>query len=166
MEFKLKPISKEAAGKAIEKAMHYRLLNEPDEAESICLDVLEADPDNEQALIVLLLAFTDRFGSGHALGDSRSEHLAKRLSDNYERAYYLGIICERKGKASLNNRGPNANFDAYEWLREAMTWFEKAESIRPPDNDDALLRSNACARIIMSKRLVPAPPETVEPCLE
>ena len=166
MKFDLKPISKMAVAVAIEKAMHYRLLNEPFEAESICLDVLEVDPENEQALVVLLLALTDRFGRGRALSDNQAEQLAKRLSDDYQRTYYSGIICERKGKASLTLGGPSAKFDAYEWLREAMTWFEKAESVRPPDNDDALLRSNACARIIMRYRLTAPPPETFEPSLE
>ena len=35
---------------ALEKALRYRLLNEPVEAESICRDVLEVDPDNQAAL--------------------------------------------------------------------------------------------------------------------
>ena len=44
----------------------------------------------------------------------------------------------------------------YEWLREAMDWYEKAEAIRPAGNDDALLRWNACARLIMrDPHLVP-----------
>ena len=58
----LRPISKEAVGAALEKAQRYRLLNEPREAESICSDVLLADPDNAQARITLLLAMTDQFG--------------------------------------------------------------------------------------------------------
>ena len=103
---------------------------------------------------------------GSRLARWQAEHVAKRLRDDYERAYYSGIICERKGKASLVHGGPSANFDAYEWFREAMTWFEKAETVRPQNNDDALLRSNACARIIMRNHLTPAPPETFEPCLE
>ncbi|HIG30785.1 MAG TPA: hypothetical protein EYQ50_24470 [Verrucomicrobiales bacterium] len=166
MQFKLKSISKRAVSKAIEKAMRYRLLNEPSEAESICLDVLKADNNNQKALIVLLLALTDRFGIDEALSDTQAEDVTKRLQDEYEQAYYSGIICERKGKASLTHGGPSANYDACEWLCEAMTCFKKAETIRPKDNDDALLRWNACARIIMSNHLDPRPPETFEPSLE
>ena len=32
-------------------------------------------------------------------------------------------------------------------LREAMQSFERAETVKPADNDDALLRWNACARL-------------------
>ena len=54
----------------------------------------------------------------------------------------------------------------YDWLREAMTWFERAETIRPSGNDDAVLRWNACARLLMDdRRLVPASDERGEPLL-
>ena len=43
------PISPDAVPAALEKAEHYRLLNEPEEAESICVDVLEVEPDDQQA---------------------------------------------------------------------------------------------------------------------
>ena len=64
--FKLKPLSKEAVPAALEKANCYRFLNEPVEAESICLDILEVEPENQQAIITLLLSLTDQFG--HDLG--------------------------------------------------------------------------------------------------
>ena len=54
--FELKRLSEEAIPAALEKATRYRLLNEPAEAESICHDVLQIDPENQQALVVLLLA--------------------------------------------------------------------------------------------------------------
>lgn len=47
--FELKPLSKKAIPRAIEKADRYRLLNEPSDAESICLDVLAVDPENQRA---------------------------------------------------------------------------------------------------------------------
>lgn len=37
----------------------------------------------------------------------------------------------------------------YDWLREAMEHYERAEKLCPPGNDDALLRWNTCARVIM-----------------
>src|SRR5205809_2184265 len=36
------------------KAERYRLLNEPGEAESICLDILVVDPENQHAIIMLI----------------------------------------------------------------------------------------------------------------
>ena len=71
----LKQLSPQAIPAALEKAERYRLLNEPREAESICLDVLEADPDNQQALITLLLAVTDRFSKGYGVSDTQAKEL-------------------------------------------------------------------------------------------
>ena len=164
--FDLKPLSTEAIPTALEKAVRYRLLNEPAEAESICLDVLRADPDNQQALVVLLLALTDRFSKGYGVGDTQAQEILARLQNEYDRFYYAGIICERKAKAQLSNGGPGSGFSAYEFFRQAMNWFEKAETIRPAGNDDALLRWNTCARIIMRNKLVPRPEEKYEPALE
>ncbi len=164
--FNLKPLSKDAIPAAIEKAMRYRLLNEPGEAESICLDVLTADPHNQQALTVLLLALTDRFGKSYAASDAQVHEVLARLQGEYERAYYAGIVFERKAKARLEQGGPDSSFAAYDLLREAMKWYEKAEAIRPSGNDDALLRWNACARIISRNKLVARPRESFEPSLE
>src|SRR2546422_7066390 len=94
--FNLKPLHPEAIPAALEKAVRYRLLNEPGEAESICHDVLRIEPDHQQALVTLLLAMTDRFDRGYAVGETQFKDLLSRLHDAYERAYYAGIICERR----------------------------------------------------------------------
>jgi hypothetical protein len=153
--FELKRLSPEAVPAALERALRYRLLNEPAEAESICHDVLEIDPENQEALVMLLLAITDRLGKGYSVGVTEAQEVLSRLRDEYERAYYTGIVCERRGKAQLRQGYPGAGHDAYEFMREAMTWFEKAEALRPPKNDDALLHWNTCARIIMRNQLAP-----------
>jgi tetratricopeptide (TPR) repeat protein len=153
--FELKRLSSEAVPAALERALRYRLLNEPAEAESICYDVLEIDPENQEALVMLLLAITDRLGKGYGVGVTEAQQVLARLRDEYERAYYTGIVCERRGKAQLRQGYPGAGHDAYEFLREAMMWFEKAEALRPPKNDDALLHWNTCARIIMRNQLAP-----------
>src|SRR6266436_7422353 len=127
----LKSLHKQAIPGAIEKAMRYRLLNEPAEAESICLDVLRTDPHHQPALVILLLALTDRFSKSYGVSDTQAQELLPRLRSEYERAYYAGIILERKAKAHLHHGGPGAGFNAYELFREAMTWFEKAEKLRP-----------------------------------
>jgi hypothetical protein len=164
--FELKPLSKDAIPKALEKADRYRLLNEPAEAESICLDILAAEPDNQRALVTLILALTDQFDRvDYSVGDTQFSELVPRLRDEYERAYYAGVISERRAKASLR-RQIHASA-AYEWFREAMSWYEKAEALRPPGNDDAVLRWNTCARIFMhNTHLQPSGEETVEPYLE
>jgi len=164
--FELKPLSPAAIPAALEKAMRYRLLNEPGEAASICQDVLRIEADNQQALVTLLLALTDRFGKAYAVAMTEAKDLLPRLQQPYDRAYYAGIILERRAKAHLHQATLGSRFDAYESLREAMTWYEKAEAIRPSGNDDALLRWNACARIIMQNNLSPMPDHSDEPRLE
>jgi len=164
MQFELKPISKGGIAEALEKAERYRLLNEPTLAESICLDVLHVDPDNQQALIMLLLALTDQFGHGAAPG--RARELLPRLDGEYQRQYYAGIIWERSAHAQLRKGSPNAAFAAYDALRQAMECYEKAGAIRPPGNDDDILRWNTCARILMrNPNLRPRPDEAYEPVL-
>ena len=164
--FDLKPLSSAAIPAALEKATRYRLLNEPGEAESVCHDVLRTDPDNQEALVTLLLALSDRFGKGYAVGMLEAGEVLARLRDPYERAYYQGILCERRGKAQLHRGGPGSSFEAYDYLREAMESYEKAEAIRPAGNDEALLRWNACARIIMQNKLEPRTEERMEMQLE
>ena len=166
MTFTLKTLSPDAIPRSVAKAERYRLLNEPAEAESICLDVLEIEPDNQQALVMLLLALTDQFDGRLGVAASQAQEVLPRLRDAYQRAYYAGIICERRAKARMNHGGPGAGFAAYEAFRDAMSWYEKAEAIRPAGNDDAILRWNACARIIMRNNLVPRPKEDFEPALE
>src|SRR5262245_61420216 len=107
--FELKPLSTDGIPAALEKAVRYRLLNEPGEAESICHDVLRIDPDNQQALVILLLALTDRFGKGYAVGVTQAQEFLPRLRDPYERAYYDGIIRERRAKALLQHGTPGSN---------------------------------------------------------
>jgi hypothetical protein len=162
----LKPLSREAIPAALEKAERYRLLNEPGEAESICLDVLRADPENQTAVITLLLAVTDRFGKGYGVSDTQTKELLSRVKGDYERAYYTGIVVERRAKAKLAQGTPGSRHYAYDGFREAMGWFEKAEALRPSGNDDALLRWNTCSRIIEKNRLVAREEDNVEPPLE
>lgn len=149
--FELKPLHHEAIPAALEKAERYRLLNEPGAAESIYLDIIAIDPDNPEALAGVVLAMSDRFSKDYAVGDGRIQDFIARLESEYERAYYTGIVYERRGKAVLEKGGINA----YELFEQAMEWFAKAEAIRPAGNDDAILRWNGCARIITRNNLTP-----------
>lgn len=149
--FELKPLHHEAVASALEKANRYRLLNEPAAAESIYLDILAIEPDNQEALTNLVLAMSDRFAKDYAVGDGRIQDFLAKIDDEYERAYYTGIVYERRAKAILEKGGINA----CELFEQAMGWFEKAEAIRPAGNDDAILRWNGCARIIKRNNLAP-----------
>jgi hypothetical protein len=162
----LKQLSKNAIPAALEKAERYRLLNEPAEAESICLDVLAAEPENQQALIILLLAVTDRFSKSYGVSDTHAKEILARIKGEYERAYYSGILAERRAKAQLARGTPGCHHQAYEGFREAMHWFEKAEAVRPAGNDDAVLRWNTCARMIAKNQLTAREDENIEPPLE
>jgi hypothetical protein len=164
--FDLKSISHEAIPRALEKAERYRLLNEPQVAESICRDILRVDADNQAAIVTLILALTDQFGGTIGMNMKATQELIPRLREEYERAYYTGIIFERQGKARLHQGAPGSGFDAHELLREAMVWFEKAEMIHPPGNDDAILRWNTCARMIMNDNLQPRQTDDFQPYLE
>jgi hypothetical protein len=147
--FKLKALSRSAIPAALVQAERYRLLNEPVEAESICLDILELDPDHQEALATMVLALTDQFPDGsHARAAAEAEAKVSRIQDDYRRLYLSGIIRERRGKAVLRSERPGSGPTAQAWLGEAMTCYEKAEAIRPAGNDEALLRWNTCARIL------------------
>ena len=147
MHFELKSISKQSIPEALAKVERYRLLNEPGLAESICLDILAIVPDHQQALISLLLARTDQFQS-HVHAKGAREVLAQ-IKGDYERAYYEGIIWERLGNARIRHGGVGAGASAYHALREAMSHYERAMNFAIPGNDDAILRWNTCARVIM-----------------
>src|SRR5688572_11494846 len=95
--FHLRPISFASIEMALERAMRYRLLNDPDQAESICLDILAVDPDHQDALVTLILALTDQLATGEAPPSSRlMNEYVNRLTDEYKRNYYGGIIRERQ----------------------------------------------------------------------
>jgi hypothetical protein len=144
----LKPIHRDTIPRAFEKAERYRLLNEPFEAESICLDILALEPDHTQALSCLLLSLTDQFSHGGAQAMERARALLGRFSGAYEQAYYAGIISERFAKRKLREGHPGAKALAFGHLHEAMAAYERAEKIAPTSNDDAVLRFNACVRMI------------------
>jgi len=147
--FTLKKLSDTSIEAALEKATRYRLLNEPDDAESICRDVLTIAPDNQEALVTLTLALTDQFDVSLSGRYQESGEVVAQLQGEYEREYYAGIVSERRAKAICHRATPGWGYVAYEWFRRAMESYERAENLRPQDNDDALLRWNSCARTIM-----------------
>ena len=148
MELKLKAITKSGVAEAISKVELYRYLNEPEEAESICRDILAVDPHNQLAIRLLGLTLTDQFTGGEGDRYAEALRILQSLTDRYEQLYYTGIAHERRAKAQLR-RGqlPHTLLVLFE---EAMRCFAEAEKNRPPDNDDASLRWNRCVRLLQS----------------
>src|SRR5580704_15524865 len=98
MDLKLKTISKSGIGEAIAKAELYRYLNEPEEAESICRDILAADPQSQLAFRLLGLTLTDQFEGRQLDRYAEAEKSFQSLTDPYERRYYEGLLLERRAK--------------------------------------------------------------------
>lgn len=164
--FQLKPITIEGIPQALIKAERYRMLNEPRLTESICQDILEIDPQNQQAIITMLLAITDQIGKYRLDYSNKVHELISRLNNDYDRQYYSGIVCERQGISILAQNYSGGMFTAYEWLVEAMDHYEIAETMRPTGYDDAIIRWNTCARLIRDYDLSPRREDRFEPPLE
>jgi tetratricopeptide (TPR) repeat protein len=146
MDYELKRISRAGIAEAISKAELYRSLNEPEEAESICRDILAIEPDHQLALRLLGLVLTDQFTGGGSDRYRETEQIFAQLADEYERLYYSGILYERRAKAQLSAGSPQAPVLAL--FEEALRLFALAERIRPSGNDDAILRWNRCVRLL------------------
>ena len=162
----LKSITRDGIPAALERAHLYRLLNQSDAAESICLDVLSVEENNHDAVVELILALTDQFREGSGDLVSRARALIPRLTSEYDRAYYSGIVCERRAKAVLDRGSMGAAEVATQGFREAMTWYEDAERKRPPGNDDSILRWNTCARLLSRHEHDGAHAQDYAPALE
>jgi hypothetical protein len=163
--FERKPISHDSVPGALAKVERYRLLNEPGEAESICRDILDIEPDNQGALIALVLTLTDQIPhDAHCFKEALAT--AARLHAAYDRAYYAGIAWERRAKSRHHNTSHSARHDVYDWIVKALHLFEEAEHLRAPGNDEAVLRWNACVRFLAHhKDVTPREAEEVESIL-
>ncbi|MEP6688587.1 MAG: hypothetical protein ABJC36_09580 [Gemmatimonadales bacterium] len=162
--YELKRVSSACIPGALQKAERYRIINDPSSAESICLDVLEVDPRNQEALVTLILAITDQLVESPAERARRAQELLPRLDDEYKRMYYAGIVCERTAKAHLRRGAIGSGELAYYWFRDAMEWYAKAEARRPAGNDEPILRWNTCARILnRDEHIRPRDEEPVSP---
>jgi hypothetical protein len=146
--FQLRPISKDAVQGAIAKAEHYRLLQQAWQAESICRDILAVDRGNQIAAVTLLLALTDQFEESMGASEQEALQLADGLTDEYEREYYHGLIYERRAIAIFRVHGTKSRHTVYRLFQTAMEHYDKATHVRPPHNDDVLLRWNSCVRFL------------------
>jgi tetratricopeptide (TPR) repeat protein len=144
MSYQLKRLSPKGLAAALERAKHYRDLNQPDEAESICRDILDVDPNHQEALKTLGLALTDRFPKmWHSLFEE-TVRVFDALTDEYERVYYHGVAWERLAKAHLDHHQAHNAAHAFE---HALMLFERAGELAP-EASDPILRWNRCVRAL------------------
>ena len=149
MDHILKSISKAGIPEALAKVELYRYLNEPEEAESICRDILAVDPEHQLARRMLGLAITDQFIGATTDRYTEVHSIFQTLRDPYERFYYTGLLFERRAKAQLLvGYAPHILLPL---VHEAMRCFAEAEKIRPAGNDDSILRWNRCVRLLESR---------------
>lgn len=147
----LKSLNGHDLDQAQRKAEKYRDLNQPDETDSICRDILAVNPQHQAALRSLGLSLTDRYdGDGMQL---HREALAVfgKLESAYERTYYAGIAWERYGKSQLaQGIGPGAHHA----FHRALHLFEEAEDLTEKENPDPILRWNRVVRELTTHPLL------------
>jgi tetratricopeptide (TPR) repeat protein len=142
--YALKRLSPKNLDAALDRARHYRDLNQPEEAESICRDVLDVDPHHQEARKTLGLALTDRFPRHwHSLFEEATASFEK-LTSEYERTYYTAVAWERLAKAQLDQGQAHNAAHAFE---RALELYERAQELSP-DAADPILRWNRCVRAL------------------
>jgi hypothetical protein len=147
-------ISTESVQTVLEKARQYRTLLEPELAISICLDVFAVDANNQDALVIYILALTDLYS--HQNATTQPEKIINtiaKLESEFHRVYYTGIFLERKARAMLKNHMSHSF--AYEGLIEAIAKYKVAEKIAPSHCADPILRYNSCLRTLKKENLKP-----------
>lgn len=154
MELKLHTIHPDAIESALEKAKQYRSLLEPEIAESICLDILHIDENNQCALVIYILALTDQFHHTEKQSQIRAIQKAiEKLDSEYQRHYYTGLLNERRARSLISQ--PMSHSFAYDYFMEALESYQQAGKTSPEHNDDAILRWNSCIRTIQQQKLQP-----------
>ena len=144
MTLTMKRLPRASLEAALAKAEHYRDLNQPEEAESICRDVLDVDASSQRAWKLLGLALTDRLPT-HKVGLlEQAVEAFERLSDEYERVYHLGVAWERAAKAHLERNEAHNAVIAFE---HALKLYETAGNMKP-ESADPIVRWNRCVRLL------------------
>ncbi len=146
-------IHKTAIPNVLKKAKQYRLLLEPDLAISICIDIFAIDANNQEALIIYILALTDKLSNGCKVTDKKILDTIAKLSTKFYKDYYTGIFLEKKARAMLKNT-MSKSF-AYAAFMQAIKAYKQAEKLADKDCSDAILRYNSCLRTIEKQHLIP-----------
>ena len=130
MDAQLKVISRAGIAEAIAKAELYRYLNEPEEAESICRDILSVDSGHQLARRLLGLSITDQF-TGYA-GDryTEVEEIFKSLRDRVRTRPTTPGFCTNAAPRCSSAAAIPRTFCCRS-SKQAMKCFAEAEKIRP-----------------------------------
>ena len=147
----IKPLPAGDVGAALVLAEKSRMAGEPEAADSMCIDVLEVEPENQEALVLLLLARTDLLDRGLPRSVERAREVLPRLATEYAQAYYAGLICERQARYLLSQRGRRSGFVAWEWFRYALDHYGEAARLDPA-RLEPVLRGNTCVRLVERNR--------------
>ncbi len=145
MGWELKALKARNLTAAVTLAKRYRDLNQPDEAESICRDILAVAPDNDEARRTLGLALTDRFPAAYVTLFDEACTTFDKLRSEYDRVYYTGIAWERYAKAQLEAGRVENAIHAFE---EAIRRFDRSDKLGSPDDPDSVLHYNRCVRAL------------------
>lgn len=159
---KLKKISKTSVPSALKKVERYRLLNEPSEAESICYDILEVDPKNAEAKVNLILSLSEQLTERMSAFEEAGE-VVDTLKKEYDRNYYMGLLCERRARAHFQNKSIGSGHVAYDWFQDALEFYDTAAKKRPKGNYDSYFRWNAVVRTLEQHSSLQPHQENSEP---
>jgi len=143
-EPKALPCEAEAALELAERCLAER---EPEEAESLCLDVLAIAPGNDRAALLLVRSRLALLDHARPEDVERARQALTGLSNEYDRLFYGGVLCTRRAKHQLRQRGAHSGASAYDSLRRAMEHFEAAARLAP-ESPEPVARWNACVRLI------------------
>ena len=147
-------IDKDSIEDVLERAQQYRSLLQPDMAISICMDIFAVDKNNQEALVIYILALTDQLSQSESkVHQKKITDSIKRLDSKFLQHYYSGIFFERQAR-SLLKHSMSRSF-AYEAFIEAIAEFEIAEKMAPEHCADPILRYNSCIRTIKKENLQP-----------
>ena len=147
-------IDKGSIEDVLERAKQYRSLLQPDMAISICMDIFAVDKNNQEALVIYILALTDQLSQSESkVHQKKITDSIKRLDSQFLQHYYSGIFFERQAR-SLLKHSMSRSF-AYEAFIEAIAEFEIAEKMAPEHCADPILRYNSCIRTIKKENLQP-----------
>ena len=162
----MKPLPRNDVEAVLALARRCREAGEPDAAESMCLDALEIAPDNQDVLMLLLLARIDLLDRGFPRGVERAREVLPRLAGEYEKAFYAGLICDRQARVVLSQRGNRSGHISWEWFQFALDHYTEAARV-DPQNLEPALRANSCTRLIARNRhCVPGPSDREEHGIE
>ena len=101
-------------------------------------DILAVEPENQEALRELIGAIAQQVGSGVGGDVSETARLIGELKSEFDRAYYSGIVQERRAKELLAHGTLGVGPAVYDLLVKAMDHYESAQAVSAPGNDSAI----------------------------